>query len=327
MDEHLKSNIAVKRKIKDSNYDEGNQKIENFNEININNAKTKIRKIILKEKEEKFIFHNDKNQNRKKTILNNLSESQIQSYYKIKYKKLYFLLNLIVSFINICFFSCENSNEKILSKLSEVSLMINGNGNIKLFSDEFLRKYNHCDIYVNDIFFDKKINEYFIDSNLNYSENISLTFVKIVWNDTILTTRNMFENCYKIIEMDLSKFDASNVNDMSRMFYNCYSLISLNLSGLDTPKLNNMEYMFFNCSSLISLDLSNFNTSNLQNLSYIFSQCSSLISLDLTNFDTSKIRDMSYMFNRCSSLISLNLSNFNTSLVTNMRYMFYNCSS
>ena len=80
MDEHLKSNIAVKRKIKDSNYDEGNQKIENFKEININNGKTKIIKIIFKEKEEKFIFHNDKNVNRKKTILNNLSESQIQSY-------------------------------------------------------------------------------------------------------------------------------------------------------------------------------------------------------------------------------------------------------
>ena len=63
----------------------------------------------------------------------------------------------MVSLINIYFLICENNKENILSKLSEVKLKIKENGNIKLFSDDFLRKYNHCDIYINGTFFNTKM--------------------------------------------------------------------------------------------------------------------------------------------------------------------------
>ena len=41
----------------------------------------------------------------------------------------------------------------------------------------------------------------------------------------------MFFNCSKIIDIDLSNFNATQVNNMSRMFYECTSLSSLNFSN------------------------------------------------------------------------------------------------
>ena len=54
------------------------------------------------------------------------------------------------------------------------------------------------------------------------SEKVNI--IKIIWNDAILTTKNMFKICDKIFRMDLSNFNTFHVNDMSYMFYNCSSL-------------------------------------------------------------------------------------------------------
>ncbi len=131
----------------------------------------------------------------------------------------------------------------------------------------------------------------------------------------------------KIVKLDLSSFNTSNVTNMRYMFYACSSLTSLDLSNFNTSKVIDMEFMFGECSSLTSLDLSGFNTSNVTNMRYMFYACSSLTSLDLSNFNTSKVIDMEFMFDECSSLTSLDLSGFNTSKVTNMKSMFSGCSS
>ena len=146
---------------------------ENLKEINIdlkeNERKGKTYED-SKEEEEGFIYQKeiniikiyyDKNayQNIKKNLSNNLLE--FQSYYKIKFKKLYLLLNLIVFFINTSSFLNECRQKKLLSKLSEVTLNISGKGNIKLFSDNFFQRYNHCEIYsINDTILDINKNEY-----------------------------------------------------------------------------------------------------------------------------------------------------------------------
>ncbi len=71
--------------------------------------------------------------------------------------------------MNIYFLSCKHYKEKILLKFSEVTLKINGTGNIKLFSDYFFQNYQDFEIYLNDTVSDIKKNEYFIDSNTNCS--------------------------------------------------------------------------------------------------------------------------------------------------------------
>ena len=112
-------------------------------------------------------------------------------------------------------------------------------------------------------------------------------------------------SCYKMFEdfegtnLDLSKFNTSEITNMSFMFHSCMNLEHLNLSNFNTNKVTDMCEMFWNCKSLKALNLLNFNTSN--------------------------VKDMSFMFNKCYNLKHLNLSNFNTNKVTNMDFMFYEC--
>ena len=230
-------------------------------------------------------------------------------------------MELIISFFCFSFFICEFNSESFLLKLSEITLKLNGTGNIKILSDDFFIRYEPFEVYKNDLFVNLEQNKYNVSRNEAENEII----IKILWNITILSTKNMFEGCTKIIEIDLSKFDTSQVNDMEYMFHNCISLTSINLSNLMTSKVTNMKGMFSDCCSLKNLSLSNFDTLNVEDMSFLFNNCTKLTSLDLSNFNTSKVKNMRYIFRFCKKLSYLNISNFNTSLVVDMSYMFSNC--
>lgn len=169
--------------------------------------------------------------------------------------------------------------------------------------------------------------------------------------ENVVDMSNMFYNCDKLINLDMSKFntsnvtnmsgmfagcgvsnieinnfDTQNVKDMSNMFSNCKALTNIDVSTLNTENVVNMNNMFSNCTALTSIDVSAFNTSNVTNMSNMFSGCTALVNIDVSGLNTSKVTDMNNMFSNCTGLTSVNVSAFNTSNVTNMRYMFYNCS-
>ena len=125
---------------------------------------------------------------------------------------------------------------------------------------------------------------------------------------------SMFQDCYNLKSLDLTKFDTKNVSSMYFMFYNCPNLTSLDLTNFNTKNVKNMNGMFGDCTHLTSLDITNFNTAKVTNMGNMFLGCSNLTSLDLTNFNTAKVTDMHGMFNGCSALISLDLTNFNTAM-------------
>ena len=133
---------------------------------------------------------------------------------------------------------------------------------------------------------------------------------------------SMFQDCYNLKSLDLTKFDTKNVSSMYFMFYNCPNLTSLDLTNFNTKNVKNMNGMFGDCTHLTSLDITNFNTAKVKNMGNMFLGCSNLTSLDLTNFNTAKVTDMHGMFNGCSAFISLDLTNFNTAEVRNMNRMF-----
>lgn len=145
--------------------------------------------------------------------------------------------------------------------------------------------------------------------------------------DTSETTNmtHLFDDCYGLISLDLSKFNNSQVTDMSYMFKDCKKLSSLNLNNFNTSQVTDMSSMFTGCGGLTSLNLSDFDTHNVTNMNSMFSGCFSLTTLDLSNFNTSRVTDMVAMFSSCSGLKSLNVSKFDTSQVTNMSSMFFNC--
>ena len=133
----------------------------------------------------------------------------------------------------------------------------------------------------------------------------------------------MFYGMRNLTTLDLSNFDTSKVTGMGGMFENMSNLTSLNLSSFDTSQVTRMAEMFRDMSNLTSLNLSSFNTSQVTNMYSMFSGMSNLTTLNLSNFDTSKVTRMDDMFRDMSNLTSLNLSSFNTSKVTDMGSMFY----
>ena len=133
---------------------------------------------------------------------------------------------------------------------------------------------------------------------------------------------SMFQDCYNLKSLDLTKFDTKNVSSMYFMFNNCPNLTSLDLTDFNTKNVKDMNGMFCDCSNLTSLDITNFNTAKVTNMGNMFLGCSNLTSLDLTNFNTAKVTDMHGMFKGCSALTSLDLTNFNTAEVRDMNRMF-----
>ena len=197
-----------------------------------------------------------------------------------------------------------------------------------------VEKYNNVgeickalgNVTIKNIVFEESFKTYAPTSLKNFFYNC--TSLETISGLEYLNTANitdmgsMFQDCYNLKSLDLTKFDTKNVSSMYFMFYNCPNLTSLDLTNFNTKNVKNMNGMFGDCTHLTSLDLTNFNTAKVTNMGNMFLGCSNLTSLDLTNFNTAKVTDMHGMFNGCSALISLDLTNFNTAEVRNMNRMF-----
>ena len=136
----------------------------------------------------------------------------------------------------------------------------------------------------------------------------------------------MFFGLSKVLSINLSNLDTSNVTTMESMFYHCSGLTTLDLTPLNTSNVTNMSSMFYGCRNIINLNLSPLNTNNVTDMSEMFSGCSGFTTLDLTPLNTSKVTDMSDIFRGCSKLTNIDLTPLDTSLVTNMSGIFANCS-
>lgn len=176
------------------------------------------------------------------------------------------------------------------------------------------------------------LNEYFnLDVEItgaNASSNAGYLFTlkKIpAVKNTGITCRNIFFG-FKGEEIDLSKFDTTNVTDMYAMFCNCSNLKNLDVKNFKTSNVNTMYNMFQNCSSLTELDLNNFNTGNVTAMNNMFNTCNKLTRLNLNDWDTSKVTNMQSMFAGCSNLSELDLSSFTSNSCTNTSTMFNSCT-
>ena len=146
-----------------------------------------------------------------------------------------------------------------------------------------------------------------------------------LWNTSKLTKfENIFEQCIKLKQLDLSEWDVSNIKSFKRLFYNCQSLQSVgDLSNWDTSNVTTFDYLFSRCMSLTQLNLSNWDTSNVTTFENLFYYCENLQSVgDLSNWDTSNVTNLYNTFSYCKSLTQLNLSNWDTSNVYNINFMF-----
>ena len=107
------------------------------------------------------------------------------------------------------------------------------------------------------------------------------------WNTSNVNNMSaIFYDCNNL--PDISKWNTSNVTDMSYMFYHCKDLPDI--SKWNTSNINNMRYMFYHCKDLP--DISKWNTSNVINIKGIFGGFTNLP--DISKWDTSKINNFSF---------------------------------
>jgi surface protein len=174
---------------------------------------------------------------------------------------------------------------------------------------------------------------------------------------------SFFSGCKNLSSIDLSKFDISNVVDISGMFSHCENMVSLNLSSFDTKNVVEMEELFLGCVSLKNVTFSNkFIFDKVEDMSYMFADCENLTEIKLGNtpntfynlksiqsichgctklekFDFNvnnndntsliNISDMSSAFADCINLNEFVLDNINTKfkIGINIDNMFLNCES
>lgn len=126
--------------------------------------------------------------------------------------------------------------------------------------------------------------------------------------------------------IDVSKWDVSNITNMTNLFNGCKYLRSLgNLSKWNVSNVKNFINMFNECHDLRSVgNLSKWKTLNAENMDGMFMECMSLRSVgDLSNWKVSKVKDMGWMFFNCVSLKSVgDLSKWDISNIKGMVRMF-----
>lgn len=122
-----------------------------------------------------------------------------------------------------------------------------------------------------------------------------------------------FGNCPSITELDFSKWNASNTNNIqniSSLVSGNLNMIRINLTTISTTAITSMTSMISGCEKLKSLDLSNFNTPNLIDIDRFASGCKNLEVIHLGYINTSNPSCNTYnIFEGCNNLKYIILDN------------------
>ena len=124
-------------------------------------------------------------------------------------------------------------------------------------------------------------------------------------------------------DLDLAKFDTSNVVNMASMFDGTEKVQSLNLANFDTARVTNMRNMFSGMTELASLDLSNFNTKKVTDASNLFNNLQAATEIKLgANFTLENATTIAGIFANTCKIANLDLSMLNTANVRNFDNLF-----
>ena len=125
----------------------------------------------------------------------------------------------------------ETKTEFPLKKISEIRLVIQGNGVQKLLNDYYFH-IEPSEVLVNG----KKDDS--CSKTCNFKDNRNNIILR--FDTQIETCYSMFDGLNNIIEIDLSDFDASNSKNMSWMFNSCSNLEKIEFGNMNTSSLENI---------------------------------------------------------------------------------------
>ena len=291
---NILENIELKENFNNDNnklkFEINERKTKNIDNKNIKNNNKEKNNTIIKDK----IYKNKKliqNNTSKNNILNNYisgNNNKSKNGFDIYSPKRIQILNYLIIFILICNTYSINSKINLVNKKIsnhfiyysyEITLKVNGIGLKNILSSSYSNT-NPSKIYLND-----EMVENILDFHkINITEQD--TEIKIEWNNIVVgSIKNMFYNCKDIVEIDMTKFDTSQVTDMSEMFSLCSSLKSINVSNLITTNVQTMENMFYKCTDLTSLNLESFTIQKVTSLYRMFYDCKNLEYINIKNFE------------------------------------------
>ena len=190
---------------------------------------------------------------------------------------------------------------------------------------------------MSNLFFLSKIKEINLDTwDTSNVTNMSLMFdsseaeklnISNLNTKNVRTMNGMFSNLSTsgFKDLDLSKWDTSNVTDISRMFTLNYSTEKINVSNWNTSKITKMEDAFSGAHNLKEIKgIENWNTSNVKTIHNMFAYSENLKSLNLSKWNTSNVEDMSELFLGAEGLAYLNIENWDTGKVESFDNIFSN---
>ena len=128
---------------------------------------------------------------------------------------------------------------------------------------------------------------------LRHLEDISYKFlsqingkieIRISFFIALTSMFELFKGCKNLIEIDLSKLDASNLKDLDSAFENCPNLKFANLNLPNGKKIQSMDNSFNGCQKLENVDLTEFEPNNNVSIQNMFKNCANLNYVDLSNF-------------------------------------------
>ena len=209
-------------------------------------------------------------------------------------------------------------------KLQSLDLSMFDTSNVTDFGYMFSGDKVMSTLHLTDNFVTEKAKD--ISGILNGCEKISNINVS-KWNVSNVTTmKEAFCNNYSLKSLDLSNWNTSNCENSQMMFYNDTALTSIgNTNNWSVSKITTTHSMFEGCSKLQSLDTSKWVFSNLTNADSMFNNCQSLTKLDVSNWGMGKTIHFGYMFNYCFALSTLDVSKWDTSNANNFNAMFSEC--
>lgn len=166
-----------------------------------------------------------------------------------------------------------------------------------------------------------------------------------------------FQDNQKIVSLNASNWDTSNISSIRWMFRNCTNLEEINVTGWDMSKVSNnaigFAYMFcntpnlkkiiginswkantvsatydnfFSISGIEELDLSGYK-GIVGNANSMFYQCYSLHTLNISDLDVSQCNLFGYCFGLCYLLKELDLTKWDMSAAQDTTRMFFRNNS
>lgn len=141
------------------------------------------------------------------------------------------------------------------------------------------------------------------------SNGIYTTIINIKKELTTLSC--FFQDCTRLIEVDLSHLKTDLVTDTTWMFRRAFSLKSINFGNFNTSSVKNMTGMFCQARLISYLNLNSFNTSQVKAMGGMFYELRNIQVLDLSMFDTTLVTTMDSMFYSLTNIKFIDITNFN----------------